>query len=282
MVEVLKAGFYSTIQDLGRFGYRDIGVPVSGVMDVQSAKLANAVLDNANTAAVMEISMTGPELRFTAETQIAICGAQLAPMLNGQVISNNKLYAVKADSVLSFGILKIGFRSYLAVKGGFKTEMVLGSRSFYQPVTVSNVLKTGTIIAIDAFNRNTEVQNAHVKYKSQLDNSSVLEVYEGPEFIKLTDSQKKEIFSTTFKVSKFHNRMAYQIEPQLVHQLPSILTSAVLPGTVQLTPSGQLIVLMRDCQTTGGYPRVLQLTEAAVNRLSQKNTGAEFNFKLKV
>ena len=102
-----------------------------------------------------------------------------------------------------------------------------------------------------------------------------------PEFDRLSEKQKQQIENGEFKVSKNNNRMAYQLEPMVENDLEPILSAPVLPGTVQLTPNGNLIVLTRDCQTTGGYPRVLQLMESAINMLAQKTTGNTLKFRLK-
>jgi len=103
----------------------------------------------------------------------------------------------------------------------------------------------------------------------------------GPEFNLLSDAQQKILTKNLFTISNDNNRTGYRLEEQVKNNLDSILTSGVLPGTVQLTPSGVLIVLMRDCQVTGGYPRVLQLTESAINQMAQKTTHDTFQFILK-
>ena len=111
-------------------------------------------------------------------------------------------------------------------------------------------------------------------------NSKTLKVHKGPEFDRLSISEKENLFSQEFTISKENNRMAYQLSEAVQNNLTPIITSLVLPGTVQLTPSGKLIILMRDCQTTGGYPRVLQLNDKAINILSQKFTNDKIRFTL--
>lgn len=280
MLKVLQPGFFSTIQDLGRFGFRDIGVPVSGVMDSYSAQFANALLGNANGSAIIEMTMLGGKFQFLEPTIVAISGALMNPKLNDEPVSQNKLIHIQANDVLYFANVKKGFRTYLAVKGGFKTENVLGSRSMYPSVTPQSVIKKEDHFFYEPFEG---VPNAFskVKYDDSNLESNVLEVFKGVEFDKLSENQKQQLFSNGFLVSKNNNRMAYQLEPKLENSLKSILSSPVLPGTVQLTPNGNLIVLMRDCQTTGGYPRVLQLTEKSINVLSQKTLGNTIKFRLK-
>jgi biotin-dependent carboxylase-like uncharacterized protein len=280
MVKVLKTGLYSSIQDLGRFGYRDIGVPLSGAMDLYSAELANSLLGNETKAAILEMTMTGPRLKFYAASQIVITGANMSPSINDNAIENNRIYTINTNDTLSFGKLRSGYRAYLAVKGGFNTDLVMGSRSYFESVTLSNRIQKGDILKFDIFSVPKQALSSNSKVKIQLNDSTIISVFKGPEFELLTNSQHEELFNSNYIVSALNNRMAYQIEPKLNHKLSSILTSLVMPGTVQLTPSGLLIILMRDCQTTGGYPRVLQLSREAINNLSQKKAKDTFSFIL--
>jgi len=281
MIKVLQSGFYTTVQDAGRFGYRTYGVPVSGVMDSYSSQFANALLGNTNDNAVLEITMVGPKLQFLEPTLIAISGAEMHPKLNDRPFKMNTSIAIKANDILSFGRLNYGFRAYIAIKNGFLSETVLGSRSMYKPITTTNRIIDNEILVYNSFEGNQQRLNAHVKYNNSIIENNSIEAYKGPEFNRLSADVQEQLLNSDFKVSKLNNRMAYQLEPRFKNNLEQILTAPVLPGSVQLTASGQLIVLMRDCQTTGGYPRVLQLTEKAINILSQKTTGNTLKLRLK-
>ena len=151
----------------------------------------------------------------------------------------------------------------------------------YKPITSSNRLEKEDILTYRSYGNNKNALNASVKYNSEIIESDSLEVFKGPEFNKLSVVIQKQLLKTDFSLSKLNSRMAYQLEQNIENSLEQILTSPVLPGTVQLTPAGNLIILMRDCQTTGGYPRILHLTEKAINRLSQKTTGNTIKFRLK-
>lgn len=281
MIKVLKSGFYTTIQDTGRLGYRTYGVPVSGAMDSYSSQFANALLGNNKDDAVLEITMTGPRLQFSQPTIIAICGADLSPTLNDKPVKMNTVLVIQNDDILSFGKLKTGFRAYLAVKGGVLSDKVLNSRSMYKVITSVFRISDNDVLVYKSYTGSQHKLNANVKYNNSILEDRALEVYKGPEFNKLPIEIQKQLLNSELKVSKLNNRMAYQLEPLLENRLEQILTSPVLPGTVQLTPLGQLIVLMRDCQTTGGYPRVFQLTEKAINSLSQKRTESSLKIRLK-
>lgn len=281
MVKVLKAGLYDTIQDVGRFNYQEYGVPISGIMDGYSAKIANALVGNNENAAVLEITLFGSKLEFQQDCLISISGADLSPRLNGTIIAINTAVLVKTDDVLSFGKRNYGCRAYLAVSGGFKTEMSMQSRSMYRNITKAFKIVKGDVLPISQFDfKGKTNSNASLKVNEKHFADTFLEVYKGPEFDLLTQEQQDVLLHTSFTIAKENSRMAYQLEEALENQLEPIITSLVTPGTVQLTPSGKLIVLMRDCQTTGGYPRVLQLSEAAVNMLSQKFTNDSIDFQV--
>ncbi len=278
MIKLLKSGFFTTIQDGGRFGYLNKGVPVSGFMDSFSATKINLLLGNEADTAVMEITMTGPTIEFDAPTFICLGGAEISATLNNSPIQHFKVHKIEKGDILSYGKLKNGFRNFLAIKGGFKTTPVLGSRSQYFPVTDKNFLKDGSEIPYDAVT-DLDLKISEIRVDSFLEESS-LEVSMGPEFKLLNDKQLETIFIKNFKVSKENNRMAYQLAETIEGHKVSMLTSATLPGTVQLTPSGRLIILMKDGQTTGGYPRILQLSDKAISILAQKKLGDTVSFKL--
>lgn len=278
MLKVLKSGFFISIQDLGRFGYRDIGVPISGAMDADSVKKANLLLENDPNDAVLEITMTGPTLEFQDPTYICLTGAHLSATLNNHPLENYEVVKVEKGDILSYGRLTDGFRSYLAIKGGFLTEKIMGSRSQFIPVTATKRLKDGDEVPYKAFDSYNPMIS-EVKIEEHYHHDELM-VHKGPEFELLTDAQLNQIFDSSFSVSKENNRMAYQMAELIEGHSHSMLTSGTLPGTVQLTPAGRLIILMKDGQTTGGYPRVLQLSEASICTLAQKKSGDKLTFKL--
>lgn len=278
-IEVLQPGLFSTLQDKGRRGYLSYGVPPAGPMDSFSAGMANMLLQNSPNSAVMEITLMGPQLRFSASTQIAIFGAFLSPKLNREGILNNKIYRIEAGDVLSFGRRIRGNRAYLAVKNGFKSETILGSRSWFEGLTSAVKLEKGMKLEYEAFDGASEMTHSLIKVKDFITSEEV-ETFPGPEFSQLPEEKKEELQKRHFSLSINNNRMGVQLEEELQNDLQPILTGPVLPGTVQLTPSGKLIVLMRDGQTTGGYPRVLQLSEQGINSLAQKVQGEKIVFRL--
>lgn len=278
MIKVLKEGLFSTIQDKGRFGYKNIGVPVSGAMDQASAKLANLLLGNDESSAVLEMTLLGPTLEFMNDTYISITGADMNPSLNKQKVLLNKPLLVNKGDILCLSHSSNGMRSYLGVKGGLSSENKLGSKSFYKGITKreklikNDKIKFGEVIG-SPMKMNKSINDFKINRKSEIN------VFKGPEFGLLDSSSNDIIFNTDFTIG-INNRMGYNLVEPIKNSIPSIVSSPVMPGTVQLTPSGRLIILCRDCQTTGGYPRVLQLDKNSIDSLSQKTIGEIIKFKL--
>ena len=280
MIKVLSPGFYTSIQDLGRFGYGEFGVPVSGAMDQFTAKLANQLLGNTTKEAVLEITLGNCKLLFEKQIDICISGADFLPKVNGTKVILNKVLTIKKDDILTFDRPVFGARCYLAISGGFQTDVVLKSRSYYKGITKLERVQKNEILQILEKSRPNTRSLSVVKVNAEHFTTNIIKVYEGPEYNFLNHEQQKSLVNKTFTISKENNRMGYRLNELIVNDLGAIITSAVLPGTVQLTPSGELIILMRDCQVTGGYPRILQLTENAINILAQKSTGDSFNFRI--
>ena len=280
MIEVLSGGLLTTIQDLGRYGYRKYGVPLSGAMDTYSAKMGNQILGNSPESPVLEITMVGPILKFNESCAICLAGADLSPKLDSNPIGIGVEIHVEAGQILRFGKLKSGLRVYLAIKGGFHSEMVLGSASFYPNITLQHQIEKGDYLYFNRVNREVKQTNSKIKYSPEHIELLKIEVEKGPDFDLLSEHHQTQLFSSEFKISNESNRMGYRLSSDTELVGGEIITAPVQPGTVQLTPSGKLIVLGRDAQTTGGYFRVLQLTAGAQNALAQKQIGDEIQFFL--
>ena len=277
MLQVREAGFYTSVQDQGRFGYRHLGVPVAGVADQIAAGRVNGLLENPEMAAVLEMTMHGPVLEFSEPTFICYSGAPMELRLNGQMLEPDQVYPIPAGAQLQCGRIRQGFRTYLGVKGGFLSPVVLGSRSYFSPVTRERKVKPGDEIE---YTPCTDYEPMLLKW-SHADHIRERELltYPGPEYDLLTQKHREMLFSQDFSLAKEHDRMACQLSELLPAHSISMITSATLPGTVQLAPSGKLIILLRDGQTTGGYPRILQLEENAQSILAQKKSGDHIRFR---
>ena len=278
MIAILHPGIYCSVQDQGRFGHTKIGVPQAGCADTYAAKMANALLKNHEKDALIEITFGQGEFKFTSDTYICLTGGDFSPKLNGKLIKMQSVYFIKKDSVLSFGKRVYGARVYLSVQGGIQTKTVYGSRSFFDGITQQKLGK-GAMLPILPIQKYADNNFSRVRVSEKHFTTIYLPCLKGPEFFKLNQEQQRKLF-TPFSISDDNNRVGYRLKESLKNNLSSILTSAVLPGTVQLTPSGKCIILLQDCQVTGGYPRILQLSEIAIARVSQKITGDKIQFIL--
>ena len=278
VIEVLSPGLYTTVQDKGRTGYRAFGIPVSGAMDQLSADLGNKLLGNDSNAPVLEITMVGPKLLFQDNANIAITGADLSAQVNGKSLKTNTIVTTRSGDVLSFGKLKYGCRAYLCIQNDFDVPVHFGSSSTYEKAQLGlPVLKKGMKLNYQSNSILDFHQYSRIKPSSFLFEKNTIDVIPGPEY----NLMNEKFLSEKFEITQDSNRMGYRLKGTLSYSHSnSILTSTVMPGTIQLPPSGDPVVLMKDCQTTGGYPRILQVTEMGINILAQKKPGDKVKFRL--
>ncbi len=278
-VTVLKPGLYTTIQDRGRFGFAKYGVPQSGAMDQFSFEFANLLLGNDKNDACIEWVIQPPTLQFNSNTRICLTGAKVDAFLNDQKVEMYQQIMVSKNDILTLRNCRNRQYGYVGIRSGFLTDLVLESRSFYDEITPKQKLVKGDKLEYNS-NMNSVISYAHLSIPKNENSDSKIEVFKGPEFDQLSNREKDLLFKSWFTITGASNRMAIQFKESISNSLPQMLTSPVLPGTVQLTPSGKLMVLMRDCQTTGGYPRVFQLTETSINTLAQTMINEQIQFQL--
>ncbi len=270
---IIKPAFYSSIQDRGRVNYRHLGVPHSGVMNEVSAGNANACLHNEKNSAVLEIIGVGGTYIFSEPTFICITGAKTTVKLNFIEVQQDIRIKIQTGDQLEIGAAVDGNFIYLGIAEGFEVPEVLGSRSFFKGITNQQLMKGDEI----SYQSSEDLKESKIE-PQKLINSSVLKCFPGPEFHLLNRKQQELLLNSSFTISKNWNRMAFQLNEKISNDLPQLKSSPVLPGTVQLTPSGQLIILMKDAQTTGGYPRILQLDKTSISILSQRRMGTSIDF----
>ena len=275
MIKFISKGLYTTIQDDGRFGYRNIGVPSSGYMDRESAQTANLIIDNPINNPVIEATLIGPTIKFEKSTFICITGSDFNPMLNESRISLYTPVKVNKGDILKINNSSFGSRCYISIKGGIKVDKVLGSKSYYPQISDSSIIEKGDEFKFET--NNSEPNYKLINQKFELNKN--LKVFKGPEFNSLNKGSINKIIDQEFSIG-INNRMAYNLKEKIQAGVTSIISSPVIPGTIQLTPSGQIIILHRDCQTTGGYPRILQLDEKSLNNLAQLRIGDKIKFEI--
>ena len=275
MIKIIKPGLFTTVQDNGRYGFRNIGIPYSGFMDKQSAWTANLIVNNKIDESLIEITLKGPTLLFNDNYTISITGGDFSPLINDLPVKMYEPINVKLGDKLKINDTKSGARCYLAISGGIDVKKLFGSKSFFNNISESYQLKKGDEIKISNNLSSNVLKKTILKFKV----SKLLNVFKGPEFNLLNTKSKKYLFKTKFTI-RANNRMAYNLEEKLPVRLKSIVSSPVLPGSVQLTPSGKIVILHRDCQTSGGYPRILQLNKKSLNHLSQLKSNEKIKFNI--
>lgn len=281
-LKVIRCGTYGSIQDLGRAGYRAWGIPLSGALDEKSARLANLVCGNSEDSALLELIGPGWEFEFDQDTLISICGADWNPKINQKSVKLQQNHQVKAGEILSMRYPGKGRIAYVSISGGFQTEEIMQSRSWHPQITETFVLKKHMLLPYSELNSLNSANDIFVKQFSDDPSKLQVQAEPGPEWNLLSQEAIDQLRENEWTVSNRSNRMAYFVEENLMSVTESILTSAVWPGTVQLTPSGQMMILMKDAQTTGGYPRILSISQNELNKIAQKNPGEKFRFEIPV
>lgn len=270
-------GLFSTLQDEGRTEGMPDGIPISGAMDLHLFRFANRVLNNPEHCACIEFYQQGLKIEFEAPTFFCVAALGAEITMNETQVEVNNILKVKSGDVLTIKELTRGSWGYVAVKDGFEFQSSLGSQSFYKALTKHELQKNDKI---DFLPFEGESGGNQLRLDLSYYGKPILDVYKGPEFHKLSKTLQYQLQNAEFSLSTSQNRMAYQIQERLENELEEIITGPVLPGTIQYTPGGKMIVLMRDAQVTGGYPRILQLSEKAINVLSQMRTKTKFKFNL--
>jgi allophanate hydrolase subunit 2 len=203
----------------------------------------------------------------------------VAVSLNQRPLSNSSLISIAAGDLLEIGAFLAGSRLYLCIQGGFQVERYLGSGSDFESITSPSKRSTQEVLSYIPIPQHNPL-GAKPKWETSWFESPEIEAYRGADWALLSSAQQKLIHTSIFHVSKFSNRMGIQLEELVPNQLEDLPTNPVFPGTVQLTPGGKIIVLMRDSGVTGGYPRILQLTEDGQSKLAQKRIGDSIRFQL--
>lgn len=295
---VLKPGLLSSIQDLGRLGYQRHGIIVSGAMDSFAMRIANLLVGNKISEAVLEITLTGPTLQFNEDTIISICGADLNPMIEGVEVPIWCTIGVRQRSVLSFQSYKNGCRVYLAVAGGFDVGEVLGSKSTYLRAKFGGLygraLKTKDILPLNnpskiSLNSKISKHDAFVVYPWHL-SQAILPKYQspfeirtlaGPQYAYFSKKDIETFFNQSYEISSQSDRMGYRLkgEPLSLTNENAMISEAVAFGSVQVPADGQPIVLLADRQTIGGYPKIAQVASVDLALIAQAKPGDQVKFK---
>ncbi len=283
-LEVIQPGFYTTVQDQGRFGYLQFGIPPCGVVDSFAARVSNLLVGNPLDAAVLEATVMGPTLKVLAEGVIAITGADLSPQLNDSSIPLWGSISVKAGDKIGFKGLKKGCRAYIALGGGIDVPPVMGSRSTYVAGKIGGI--EGRLLTVgDKIPKGGKYDMSGKRLPSEFipayPSNPVVRVILGPQ----NDFFEEGIqifLESEFKVSSKADRMGYRLEgPTILHKAgveKSIISEPSVPGGIQVPPDGLPIILLVE-QTVGGYTKIATVISTDLGVVGQTKPGDRIRFQ---
>ena len=282
-IKIIKKGLSDSIQDQGRYGYQHLGIQPNGCMDFISAWLGNYILRNKIQNPVIELHFPSSHLQFEKEYTICITGANFVPVINEKSVELNTPIQVKPKDILSMLQPIEGKTSYIAIKGDFNDPMWLNSYS-YNGIR----LDKDQIIHCEPYNDYIILEQAGqhelIEQMQQLvfNNHTPIRFLPGPGWNHLRENSLLDLLNQSFKITAQTNRMGFNIiGPKLELNIPNtFLSSAVTKGTLQLLPNGDIIVLMADHQTIGGYANLGQIILVDLPRFTQMKPDKPFHFEL--
>ena len=289
-LKIIKAGLLDTIQDQGRYGHQHLGINPGGAMDRFASQLANSLLGKDLNSPVIEIHFPGPQLLFEKETIICITGADFTPCINKKNIAVNQPIAVNTNTGLRFEKKLSGARCYIAFlhdldiniwMNSFSTNLIAKAGGFKgRALQKGDVLNFKNNIEFNFLLNGKDCFKLPWKATETIQSKKEIRFLKGNEWEWLTDDSIKSFEKNNYSISNNSNRMGYRLQGKAlkVKEDKQLISSGVTFGTMQLLPDGQLIVLMADHQTTGGYPRVGHVISADLPSLAQCNPGDEIKF----
>ena len=285
-ITVLNPGLLTTVQDLGRMGYQQFGVSVSGVMDPRAAAIGNILVGNPQGEAVLECTLMGPQLKFETDEVIAVTGGDLSPTLDSQPVPAYAALAVKAGQTLRFGAPKAGCRAYIAFAGGLDIPLVMGSRSTYMKAAIGGFegrkLQKGDVLGL----------RAPVAGYANLHQRAIapefvprpvytLRVVLGPQDDAFTPEGVATFLGSEYTVTNEFDRMGCRMDgPAIQHKNGGdIISDGIAFGAIQVPGSGKPILMGADRQTTGGYTKIATVISADFRLLAQLKAGDKVRFE---
>lgn len=284
-IKVINPGVLTTIQDCGRIGFQQYGIPISGAMDLLSLQLANILVDNDKNEACLEMTMVGPTIEFNFNTSIAITGADMMPQINGNSVRMYETIYIKSGDVLKFSTAKSGFRSYLSVQGGFDIPKVIGSKSTYIRGKIGGYegrkLKNEDEIKINKISKLASKRKIPYHMISEYKQKEIIRVILGPEEESFSKLGLKTFLNSEYEISNQFDRMGYKLNgPKIDHKTkPDIISTGITLGTIQVSGNGQPMVMLSDKQTTGGYTRIANVITIDIQKFGQLKSGNKIKFE---
>lgn len=286
-IRIISPGMYSSIQDIGRFGYREFGLPCSGVMDKHSFYVANYLCGNKQNEALIESLFHGLEIEFLSSCLFAVSGAEAGIRKNKKTILLNRSYKARRGDILKILKVKTGARNYISFSGGFHIDPQLGSCSTYAPAGIGGArgreLKQSDIIPLNSSFKILS-KRRNIKQEDIMDYSSpvTLNILLGIDAGLFPKESLITFLNSEFTVSHQSDRMGLRLQRTKNIDIPNeqIISYGIHPGTIQLPPDGNPIIMGADCQTTGGYPQIANILNQDLHRCGQLKPGDIVKFIL--
>lgn len=272
-LKIIKPGTLTSLQMKANNGKAFYAIPRSGPMDADSAELAQIILNNNSQDPIIECTFIAPTIRFDAQSHFCITGSEADWTLNENKIPLNIPVICKKGDLLEGKKMSTGIRSYIAVDGKINIPKT------YSPFKLMRLQKGDTL---EWRNKTLQFPNVDISLNNLASES--VRIYKGPEFDLLNEQSLQNLISSNFSISHEISRMGAKLNGPHMKCTKDTLeySSATFPGMIQCAPSGQLIVILNDGQTTGGYPRIAYLDDKALNAFNQRDINEEFKFDLKL
>jgi KipI family sensor histidine kinase inhibitor len=280
VLEVVKPGALTTVQDLGRTGRQHQGIPVGGPMDREAARVANLILGNDENAPLLEATLTGPELRFLRETWIAVTGASVRGVAGWRPLK------VGAGEGVSFAELGEGTYAYIAVAGGLDIPHVLGGAGTLLRAEMGGwngrPLRAGDRLgARPGFVHATGSWSVSSAFKANHSSTVIVRFISGPQWNWFSASSRRSFIEDAFKITPHSDRMGLRLEGPSLRSgdMQELTSEGVGFGSIQVPSDGNPIILMADRQTIGGYPKIGHVISVDLPRLAQARPGTSVRFQ---
>ncbi|MBF4694426.1 5-oxoprolinase subunit C family protein [Fusibacter ferrireducens] len=285
-MKIIEPGLLTTFQDDGRKGYQQYGVPVAGAMDSFAMQLANILVGNHRNDVVLEITMKGPSIEFTAKTYIALTGGKCPVTLDGNSVNMYETVCVHKGSILKIGQVYEGFRVYLAVRGSFDLPKIMGSASTYLRGRIGGLegdkLRVGAVLSIKEISKNRyfNLRKMPEEVIPVYDDSIDVKVILGPEDDSFTPEGMKTFLGNEYILTHQCDRMGYRLEGAKIEHREGadIISSGISLGAIQVPSHGEPIIMMADRQPTGGYAKIANVISCDISRLAQLKPGDKVRF----
>jgi len=279
--EVIKAGFYSLIQDYGRFGFAQYGLSQSGVADEHAYCWANHLLDNDFNDAVLEITFGSCELNALDNMCIAVTGADLDFKINGVPQPLWHVINVQPNDTLTWSTAKSGIRSYLAVKGGFQTKPLFNSKSVNVRENIGTQLLNGDMLSCQSADKSMDHRMMPSEFIPDYDRNITLRVLPSYQFDLFDEQQKQHFFNQRYTVTSASDRTGCRLDGHVMTNVQARMVSeGICYGSVEITTQGLPIILLKDSPTMGGYPKIATVFSLDLAKLAQRQAGCGVTFEL--